>query len=85
MSLGKNPVEQAGSISIASSLATAVAGPCLQDGLTAYENARLDGLCHDGAWECAVAALSACPTPDATDFNRRLQTLHSLVQPGMAG
>lgn len=85
MSLGRNPAEQAGSISSASFIATAVADPGLQAGLTAYENARQDGLCHDGAWECAVAALSACPTPDATDFNRRLQTLQSLVQPGMAG
>lgn len=25
-------------------------------GLAAYEQARLDGLCHDGAWECALDA-----------------------------
>lgn len=25
-------------------------------GLAAYEAARLDGLCHDGAWECALEA-----------------------------
>ncbi|RXM21742.1 hypothetical protein EO238_27450 [Citrobacter sp. AAK_AS5] len=25
-------------------------------GVAAYELARLDGLCHDGAWECAQEA-----------------------------
>lgn len=25
-------------------------------GLAAYDLARLDGLCHDGAWECALEA-----------------------------
>lgn len=29
----------------------------LQAALTAYENARADGLCHEGAWECALAAV----------------------------
>lgn len=36
------------------SLATAVSDEYLKIALTAYENARMDGLCHDGAWECAV-------------------------------
>ena len=25
--------------------------------LIAYENASMDGLCHEGAWECAVDAM----------------------------
>ncbi len=29
----------------------------LKIALTAYENARIDGLCHDGAWECALTAV----------------------------
>lgn len=29
----------------------------LKIALTAYENARMDGLCHEGAWECALDAL----------------------------
>ena len=29
----------------------------LKIALTAYENARMDGLCHEGAWECAVDAM----------------------------
>lgn len=28
-----------------------------QAGLRAYEDARFDGLCHDGAWEAALEAL----------------------------
>ena len=29
----------------------------LQAALRAYHDARIDGLCHDGAWECALAVL----------------------------
>jgi hypothetical protein len=38
-------------------LATAVRDACVQTALTAYENASMDGLCHEGAWECAVDAM----------------------------
>lgn len=27
--------------------------------MTAYQNARADGLCRDGAWECALQTLRA--------------------------
>jgi hypothetical protein len=39
------------------SLATAVRDACFSAAVTAYEDARIDGLCHDGAWECALAAM----------------------------
>lgn len=29
----------------------------LQAGLAAYERAQADGLCHEGAWECAMEAM----------------------------
>lgn len=29
----------------------------LQAALTAYQNARTDGLCHEGAWEIALQTL----------------------------
>ncbi|HRQ40066.1 MAG TPA: acetyltransferase [Chloroflexota bacterium] len=38
-------------------LATAVPDAALQAALTAYENARTDGLCHEGAWESALYVL----------------------------
>jgi hypothetical protein len=38
-------------------LATAVRDACVQTALTAYEAASMDGLCHEGAWECAVDAM----------------------------
>lgn len=38
-------------------LATAVGDACFAAAVTAYENARIDGLCHDGAWECALQAV----------------------------
>lgn len=28
----------------------------VQAGVRGYENARNDGLCHEGAWECALGA-----------------------------
>ena len=38
-------------------LATAVRDRCFSAALTAYEDASIDGLCHDGAWECALEAM----------------------------
>lgn len=38
-------------------LATAIGEACFAAALTAYRDARTDGLCHDGAWECALDAM----------------------------
>jgi hypothetical protein len=38
-------------------LAEAVRQACIEAAQAAYEDARLDGLCHEGAWECAVDAI----------------------------
>ncbi len=38
-------------------LAEAVRQACIEAALAAYADARLDGLCHEGAWECAVDAI----------------------------
>jgi hypothetical protein len=38
-------------------LAEMVRQACMQTALTAYEDARMDGLCHQGAWEIAIEAL----------------------------
>jgi hypothetical protein len=38
-------------------LATAVRDACVQAALAAYEDAAMSGLCHEGAWECAVDAI----------------------------
>jgi len=40
-------------------LAEAVRSACLQASLEAYERAAMSGLCHEGAWECAVDAVRA--------------------------
>lgn len=40
-------------------LATAVQEQCYAAAVTAYEDAAVDGLCEDGAWECAVDAMRA--------------------------
>jgi hypothetical protein len=40
-------------------VATAVQEACYAAAVTAYENASIDGLCHEGAWECAVDAMRA--------------------------
>ena len=39
------------------SLAEDVHRACVETTLSAYEAARMDGLCHEGAWEIAVNAL----------------------------
>ena len=38
-------------------LIEAVRQTCIEAALAAYEMARVDGLCHEGAWECAVDAM----------------------------
>ncbi len=39
------------------SLGDAVKRECIKVALEEYENAQINGLCHEGAWECAVDAL----------------------------
>lgn len=38
-------------------LAEAVRDACLRAALAAYEDASIRGVCHEGAWECAVGAV----------------------------
>ena len=38
-------------------LARAVRDACLKAAREAYENAGISGLCEEGRWECAVAAI----------------------------
>lgn len=38
-------------------LAEAVRKACVEAALQAYEDAGLQGLCHDGRWECAIEAI----------------------------
>ncbi len=38
-------------------IAEAVRQACAETLLAAYEGARMDGLCHEGAWEIALNAL----------------------------
>ena len=47
------------SISEKRRLAEAVRSACLHASLEAYERAAMSGLCHEGAWECAVDAMRA--------------------------
>jgi hypothetical protein len=38
-------------------LAEVVRAACLTAALENYENASMRGLCHEGAWECAIGAI----------------------------
>jgi hypothetical protein len=38
-------------------LAEAVRAACLTAALESYEDASMRGLCHEGAWECAIGAI----------------------------
>lgn len=60
---------------------TAVRDACIQAALTAYENARADGLCHDGAWECAVTAVRTVNVKSMGD-EQLLALLRNQVQRG---
>jgi hypothetical protein len=38
-------------------VAEAIRAACLNAALESYEEAGIRGLCHEGAWECAVGAI----------------------------
>lgn len=38
-------------------LAETIRAACLQAALDGYEDASMSGLCHEGAWECAIDAI----------------------------
>lgn len=37
--------------------------------VAAYESAGLSGLCHEGRWECALAALRRTPLPSTNPID----------------
>lgn len=39
----------------------------IETAIQAYEQAGLSGLCHEGRWECALAALRRTPLPGPAD------------------
>lgn len=43
--------------------------------LTAYQDARMDGLCHEGAWECALEVLRAQGGAETAGREQRLLAL----------
>ncbi len=47
-------------------LATAVSPATYKNAKIAYEDARMNGLCHDGAWECALAVIHALESQNST-------------------
>jgi hypothetical protein len=53
---------------------TAVEPTIVQATLAAYEQARLDGLCHEGAWECALETLRSL-RQDAPDLRQQMVAL----------
>jgi|GEM_PF-559485 len=38
-------------------LAETIRAACIQAALDGYEDASMSGLCHEGAWECAIDAI----------------------------
>lgn len=52
----QTPTQTAVSATI-NQMATAVREACISAATAAYENARSDGLCHEGAWEVALNAM----------------------------
>jgi len=60
-------------------VAVAMRQACLDATVTAYETARLDGLCHEGAWECAVDALRAVDVAAVLTALDAESTAHSAV------
>lgn len=59
---------------------TAVPDAALQTALTVYQNARMDGLCHEGAWECAVTAVRLFDPTFTVDDEWLWQIIRQRVQ-----
>lgn len=57
-------MDQARDSSDKTQLAEAIRTACLQAVLDAYEDASIRGLCHEGAWECAVGAIQSFDVED---------------------
>ena len=47
----------AGEVNEKRRLAEAIRAACVRAALEGYERAAISGLCHEGAWECAVDAI----------------------------
>jgi hypothetical protein len=61
---------------------TAVYHPTIKTALATYDQARLDGLCHDGAWECALETVRSFP-PASSELRQQIITqLRLLIQSG---
>lgn len=52
-------------------LAEAVRDACLEAARQAYEDASIRGLCHEGAWECAVGAIRSLDLDALVENGRR--------------
>ncbi|MFN2136268.1 MAG: hypothetical protein ACK2UK_09955 [Candidatus Promineifilaceae bacterium] len=55
-SISTDLTDRRAAVGLLDQLAAAVGDAHLQAALAAYEDARMDGLCHDGAWEIALQA-----------------------------
>ena len=47
----------AGEVNEKRRLAESIRAACVKAALEGYERAAISGLCHEGAWECAVDAI----------------------------
>ena len=52
-------------------VAEAVRAACIETALRAYEDARISGLCHEGAWEAAISAMRVLELGPLTGSERR--------------
>jgi hypothetical protein len=52
-------------------LADIVRAACVRAALDGYERAAFDGLCHEGAWECAVEAMRMLDLDEVVRAARR--------------
>ena len=55
-------------------LAQAIRNACFEAAFNGYENARIDGLCHEGAWEVALDSIRSL---DVDAIVERLMQLES--------
>ena len=55
-------------------LAEAIRAACLQAALDGYEDARMDGLCHEGAWENAIGVIRSLDIEAILEQKEKFET-----------
>jgi len=62
-------------------MAEAIRTACIAAALESYEDASMRGLCHEGAWECAIGAIRSLDVKRILEHQQRIGHLLGSLPP----